>query len=76
MCSLYRRYCRALERRGIRRTPAEGPIAFAERIAAMRPDIAPQSDTISTLYATLRYGPAADAVLLRQLRAAVRAFKP
>jgi len=76
VCSLYRRYCRALERRGIRRTPAEGPIAFANRIAAMRPDIAPQSHTISTLYATLRYGPAADAVLLRQLRAAVRAFKP
>jgi transglutaminase-like putative cysteine protease len=74
--NLYRLYCRALERRGIRRIPAEGPIAFADRVAAIRPDIAPQSHTICTLYATLRYGPATDAALLRQLRTAVRAFKP
>ena len=76
VCALYRRYCRALERRGIRRIPAEGPIAFADRIALMRPDIAPETRAIGSLYARLRYGPAADRDLLAQLRAAVRGFRP
>jgi hypothetical protein len=72
----YRRFCRLLARRGILRTPTEGPIAFADRIAALRPDIALQSRNISALYAGLRYGPDGCAEMLRQLRAEVRAFRP
>jgi transglutaminase-like putative cysteine protease len=38
------------------RTPDEGPLAFAARLCAARPDLAPQVNGIATRYARLRFG--------------------
>ncbi len=38
------------------RAPDEGPLAFAARISAARPDLAPHVNAIAARYARLRYG--------------------
>lgn len=55
---LYRRFCRKLERRGIRRDAHEGPLDFARRVARERPELAGASQAITDLYLALRYGAA------------------
>jgi len=72
---LYERYCRRMARVGLRRAVHEGPVAYAQRIAAARPDLAAASGEISALYTALRYG-SADAWALPQLRGAVARFRP
>lgn len=73
---LYARYCRRLERLGLRRAPHEGPTAFALRAAKARPDLAPAISEISDLYIGLRYGRAENNTALPRLRAAVKRFHP
>jgi hypothetical protein len=73
---LYARYCRRLERLGLRRAPHEGPTAFALRAAEARPDLAPAISEISDLYIGLRYGRAENNTALPRLRAAVKRFHP
>ncbi len=51
------RFCARMGRHGIPRLPWEGPIDYAERIAAIRPSRADQVRHIAQTYATLRYGP-------------------
>lgn len=53
----YVRLCRKLARAGVAREPHEGPLAYAERIAHGRPDLAPRAQPLLTRYAQLRYGP-------------------
>jgi len=52
----YEKYCRKLARVGIERRPNEGPLTFAERVRAQRPDLAPAINEISECYIALRYG--------------------
>ena len=52
-------FCARLARRGLARKADEGPLAFAERVAACRPDLAASVLEISQRYAALRYGPVA-----------------
>lgn len=73
---LYERYCRKLERLGLRRAPHEGPADFASRVAAARPDLAIASLEISALYIALRYGGAHAADGLAQLQRAIDRFRP
>lgn len=72
---LYRRFCQRLARIGLARAAHEGPLAYAARIAATRPDLAPAVDRITALYVQLRYGPPREDSL-PALRQAVQAFRP
>ena len=64
----WQRFCARLARRGLARGVAEGPLAFAERVAAGRPELATPVWEIARLYAALRYGPVASPNDVRQLQ--------
>jgi transglutaminase-like putative cysteine protease len=70
----YRKFCARLARRGIARSPHEGPADFALRAARLRPELAPRIERITQLYTRLRYG--RDSGEARELRQAVRRFRP
>lgn len=72
----YARFCARLAGLGLERRPSEGPLAFAARIARLRPDLADATGRILELYAGLRYGERADAQRLRELDAQLRRFRP
>ena len=72
---IYRRFCAKLARRGLVRSGHEGPLAYAERVAAQRPDIGAQVKLIAGLYAGLRYGRLAGVEPLRRLRRLVNALR-
>lgn len=73
---LYERFCAKLARRGIRRTPAEGPVQFAARARVDRPDLAKTIDSISRRYIAIRYGGVGTPQQLRRLRREIALFKP
>ncbi len=68
----YARFCRKLARAGLERAPAEGPVAFAARVARERPALAEAAGRVTRLYVHARY--AGGAVDPRALERAVRAF--
>jgi transglutaminase-like putative cysteine protease len=70
----YARFCRKLTRRGMARTPSEGPLHYAARLVRMRPDLAPHVETITHLYVALRYAPDPGTASLRELEQRVRQF--
>ncbi len=72
----YQRFCAKLARRGIERRPEEGPTAFAGRVARLRPELAAQVRTISSLYAELRYSGHPSGRGVQRLRQRVRSFRP
>ncbi len=59
---------------GLERRPEEGPLDFAARAAAARPDLKPAAEEITALYVDPRYGPGAGD--LAELRRRVGAFRP
>jgi hypothetical protein len=69
-----------LERKlGTRVTPRaayEGPVAYAERIGALHPELATALRALARRYAQLRYGPVASAADLERFRRAVRLWQP
>lgn len=73
--STYQRFCAKLARRGLTRDLHEGPLSFAERVAARRPDLAVRVRLISRLYAYLRYGRIYRREDIRRLQRLVRTFK-
>ena len=52
----YRRFQRKLARAGLTRATGEGPLDFAHRVVAARPDLAEPVEHITALYVELRYG--------------------
>jgi hypothetical protein len=72
----YQDFCRKLARRGLNRRSYEGPLDFAERVAARRPDLAARVRDIVKLYIALRYGGHRDSSAPHMLRRAVRHFRP
>lgn len=72
----YERYCRKLERVGVTRGGAEGPLALALRTRIRRPDLASAVDAITARYVELRYGPTRSRDGVRSLARAVRRFRP
>jgi transglutaminase-like putative cysteine protease len=64
-----------LARRGLPRRSAEGPLDYAERVAAARPALAEPLRRLARRYATLRFGPAPSATAIFAFRQAVRAFR-
>jgi hypothetical protein len=73
--ALYARYCRELARVGLVRGTREGPLLFAQRCRAQRPQLTGVIEQVTALYIGLRYGTGADAAQLRALRDAVTAFR-
>lgn len=70
----YRRFCARLAGIGLPRAAHEGPLAYAQRIGRVRPDLAAQVEHVTRLYTGLRYG---DVPLDRTLLArAVSRFRP
>jgi transglutaminase-like putative cysteine protease len=72
----YHGFCRKLARRGLPRLAYEAPGTFAARISKRRPDLAAQTQTITTLYVALRYSPHQPPLALAHLQRAVRRFQP
>lgn len=71
----WQRFCARLARRGLARSAQEGPLAFAERVAASRPEMATSVREIGQLYAMLRYGPVTPPMAVRRLQRLVRRFR-
>jgi hypothetical protein len=67
--------CRKLEKAGLPRAPHEGPMEYAERIAAARPELSGDIHDLAARYASLRYGGEAEKDGLPAFKNAVRAFK-
>jgi transglutaminase-like putative cysteine protease len=70
----YLRFCEKLQRAGLPRDPAEGPVAYSRRLAGSRPDLEAAVTAITRLYVDLRYGSVPQGAELRELRLRVRAF--
>jgi hypothetical protein len=65
---------RSLRHAACAREPHEGPIAYSERIAGERPDLAATFGPLARHYARLRYGPDCSPEQLQGFRRAVRLF--
>jgi transglutaminase-like putative cysteine protease len=72
----YSRLCAKLAAVGIPRLPHEGAEDYASRVAQRRPDLGPAVTTLCRHYSHLRYAAATARINVRQLDAAVRAFRP
>ena len=70
----YLRFCNKLRRNGLPRDPAEGPVAYANRLGQSRPDLASAISAITRLYVSLRYGPEPDMLRLRELQRQIKQF--
>jgi hypothetical protein len=53
---VYRAFARKLARRGFVREPAEGPLAFAQRVSQGAPELASAVEQVTQIYLGLRYG--------------------
>jgi transglutaminase-like putative cysteine protease len=51
----YAAFCARLARQGLPREPAEGPLSYAARVTARRPELAPAVAAITEAYVALRY---------------------
>ncbi|MBI5891242.1 MAG: DUF3488 domain-containing transglutaminase family protein [Nitrosomonadales bacterium] len=67
--------CRKLAKAGLPRAAHEGAMDYADRIAAVRPDLAEDLYDIAARYASLRYGGETETEGLADFKNAVRAFK-
>jgi transglutaminase-like putative cysteine protease len=73
--ALYLRFCRKLARTGIKRSPHEGALDFAERCVSRRPDLKNHIDSITRHYLHARYGRESGVRELNTLKYAVARFK-
>jgi protein-glutamine gamma-glutamyltransferase len=73
--ALWMNFCAKLARRGTRRGPSEGPLAFGARAARSHPRVARSIDAITALYIDLRYGPVPDHDGVSRLRSLIREFR-
>lgn len=69
----YTRFCRRLARLGLARAGYEGPMDYARRVSAVRPDLERDVSDIIDCYVALRYEGTDDP---RRLRRLVRVFRP
>lgn len=68
----YLALCRKLARTGLPRAPHQGPLAYAQALSRLRPDLAPRVQPLLQDYAQLRFGSSSHAHS-RNLRAFERA---
>ncbi len=67
--------CRKLARKGLPRAPYEGPLNYAERVAAARPDLADNIRALAGQYIALRYASSQDGSEKNEFIRAATAFK-
>lgn len=72
----YQRFCGRAARHGLPRLPHEGPLDYARRLSAARPEWKTQVEIITRLYVALRYGAQTPAAWREQLEQQVRTFRP
>lgn len=72
---IYRRFLGKLARRGLVRRTGEGPLDFARRAAAERPEAGAAIHGVTEVFLRLRYGRAEDPADLPRLRRLVREFR-
>lgn len=72
----YNRFCKKLAKAGLPRTPAQGPVDYADRVIAARSDLRKEVMAITRLYIQLRYGRNGTARRLKALKTWVRKFSP
>jgi transglutaminase-like putative cysteine protease len=68
----YGRFCDKMQRAGLPRGPAEGPLDYSRRVAGARPDLEHSVAAITGLYVDLRYGAVPESAALKELTARVR----
>lgn len=73
---LYQRFCKKLARKGLERAKSEGPLDYARRVSAARPDLTCQVNLITGYYRDLRYIREPKSGSLEALRRAVLRFRP
>lgn len=71
----YQKFCAKLHKLGLTRAPHEGPVDFAQRAMAARPDLRQQISAITSLYVHLRYRES-DPAGIQALRRRVRGIRP
>lgn len=69
----YQRLCRKLARTGLPRAPHQGPLAYAQAVVRLRPDLATNVRPLLQEYAELRFGPASGRTPDQDLRTFERA---
>jgi len=72
----YDRFRRKMARAGLESSPSEGPLDFADRSIARRPDLADPIRHITDLYIQTRYGPTPTDTHLQELQQRVGRFRP
>ncbi|EGV18052.1 transglutaminase TgpA family protein [Thiocapsa marina] len=72
----YARFCGHLAKIGLARVPNEGPMSYARRVVAQRPDLAPTIERFMDLYIPARYGPDDPRDVLMALSDLLRDFRP
>jgi hypothetical protein len=72
----YASFCARMARIGIARAPNEGPLDFAARAKALRPDLASRIEAITRLYIALRYGANAQAGWVQEMIMLIARFRP
>ena len=72
----YIAFCEKLKSCGIARAPAEGPVAYAQRVSRTRPDLESIVHGFIALYVAQRYAGSAGAQDVGQLRRLAREFNP
>ena len=75
---IYQRYCRKLERIGLRKSHSEGASHFAQRAIRLHPELSEPVNHITKLYNSLRYAQidTSDHHPAAELRTAVNQFHP
>ena len=74
LSAAYGVFCAKLARIGLARQPSEAPLAYAERVANTRADLAAEVRAITQIYSHLRYGRAK--LDIQRLRRRVAGFRP
>ncbi|MCC5861084.1 MAG: DUF4129 domain-containing protein, partial [Gammaproteobacteria bacterium] len=72
----WQRLCAHLARQGLPAQPGETPRAFAERVAAARPELAEDTRALAAQYQQLRYEPDPAPGLREAFISAARRFRP
>ena len=73
---IYQAFCERLARIGLPRAASEGPLDYARRVAAARPDLAVEIQTFMGAYLPARYRNEVGRTNLRAIKARLRRFRP
>jgi transglutaminase-like putative cysteine protease len=72
----YQKFCKKLSKKGLTRSPTEGPQDFLQRICLSRPDIASIATEITMLYLEIRYRANSAKKRHKSLSKAIKHFNP